>query len=245
MEKQSHLDRSITPTKETYDQLQYAYERLNAALFGGELPNCLMTLQRHRRTYGYFSGNRFAHQDGHSTDEIALNPAHFRDRPVHEVLATLAHEMVHLWQAHHGKPGRGRYHNKEWAAKMKAIGLQPTDTGEEGGKETGDAVHHLIVPGGRFERATSRMKTKGYDLKWTENPRISRAGKSAEAEEAGAENKSGKRARYDCPQPHHDDKGKEYVFRAWARHDAKLVCGEHMSAMEVADQTSKGASDEQ
>jgi len=44
MEKQGRLDHSIKPTKETYDQLQYAYERLNAALFGGELPNCLMTV---------------------------------------------------------------------------------------------------------------------------------------------------------------------------------------------------------
>ncbi len=58
------------------------------------------------------------------------------------MLATLAHEMVHLWQHHFGKPGRGRYHNKEWAEKMKSIGLQPTTTGKDDGAETGDVMGH-------------------------------------------------------------------------------------------------------
>jgi len=30
--------------------------------------------------------------------------------------------MVHDWQKEFGKPGRGRYHNREWAEKMKEIG---------------------------------------------------------------------------------------------------------------------------
>ena len=51
------------------------------------------------------------------TDEIALNPRYFQCARSTEVLATLAHEMAHLWQHHHGKPGRGRYHNQEWAER--------------------------------------------------------------------------------------------------------------------------------
>jgi predicted SprT family Zn-dependent metalloprotease len=128
------FDGTIKPTKETYDQIQQAYDYLNRALFRSELPNCLVTLQRRNRAYGYFSGDRFGRSDGLVTDEIALNPRHFHNRPVKEVLATLAHEMAHLWQHHHGKPGRGRYHNREWAERMKTIGLQPSATGEEGCK---------------------------------------------------------------------------------------------------------------
>ena len=89
---------------------------LNRTLFDGELPNCLITLQRSKRSYGYFCGDRFGRADGLVTDEIALNPRYFHDRPVADVLSTLAHEMAHLWQHHYGKPGRGRYHNREWAA---------------------------------------------------------------------------------------------------------------------------------
>ena len=59
------------------------------------------------------------------TDEIALNPAHFASRPTAGTLSTLAHEMAHLWQHHFGTPSRTGYHNKEWAAKMREIGLIP------------------------------------------------------------------------------------------------------------------------
>ncbi|MGA7178902.1 MAG: SprT-like domain-containing protein [Thiobacillaceae bacterium] len=208
----------IRPTRETYEPLQQAYEILNRALFEGALPNCLITLQRHKKSYGYFCGDRFGRIDGKLTDEIALNPSHFRDRSQQEVLATLAHEMVHLWQHHFGKPGRGRYHNVEWAEKMKAIGLQPTSTGKEGGAETGDIMDHYIVADGAYDRVVKKLLAKGTWLSWTEEP-----DKSAEARaEANGARKSGKRVRYVCP---HGD------MKAWARHGAKLVCGEHMAPM--------------
>lgn len=219
-------DTSIKPTKETYDQLGHAYERLNRDLFGGELPGCLITLQRKRRTYGHFSGGRFARDDGQTTDEIALNPAHFRDRPLPEVLATLAHEMCHLWQHHFGKPGRGRYHNRQWAEKMKEVGLQPTDTGEEGGKETGDRVHHLIVPDEPFDRAVRKLLAKGFAITWTEKPQTAPGPSGENAGEGEEESKSGKRVKYVCPQ---------CDLKAWAKHEAKLVCGEDMAPMSPAE----------
>jgi hypothetical protein len=52
-----------------------------------------------------------------------------------------------------GKPPRNSYHDKQWAGKMRQIGLIPTATGEEGGKETGQKMHHLIEEGGPFQRA--------------------------------------------------------------------------------------------
>lgn len=159
------------PTRETHDDpLQLAYETLNRALFENSLPNALITLQRRRGTYGYFVGDRFGRPDGVLTDEIALNPSHFRNRPVPEVLATLAHEMVHLWRHHFGKPGRGRYHNTEWAEKMKAIGLQPASTGKEGGQEVGDVMDHFIVTDGAFDRTVKKMMAKGFSLSRTEQP---------------------------------------------------------------------------
>jgi len=35
----------VRSTKDTYDRLQQAYEHFNRALFGGTLPNALITLQ--------------------------------------------------------------------------------------------------------------------------------------------------------------------------------------------------------
>ena len=97
-----------TPTAQNYTELQRAYDHFNQALFESALPACLITLQREKRTCGYFSHQRFADLDGRTTDEIALNPAYFAVVPLVETMQTLVHEMVHLWQAHFGKPGRGR-----------------------------------------------------------------------------------------------------------------------------------------
>ena len=138
---------------DTYGGLERAYAFFNAELFGEKLPPCLITLQRSQSAYGYFSGARFVNtaHDSDVVDEIALNPAHFAKEMPTGVLSTLAHEMVHLWQFHLGKPGRGRYHNREWARKMHEIGLVPSDTGKPGGKPIGERVGHYIRAGGHFE----------------------------------------------------------------------------------------------
>jgi hypothetical protein len=216
---------TIEPTKETYDQFQEAYAYFNRALFEGQLPNCLITLQRNKRSYGYFCGDRFGRADGLVTDEIALNPRYFRERPVEQVLSTLVHEMAHLWQHHCGKPGRGRYHNRQWAERMKLIGLQPSSTGKEGGLETGDCVSHYIVSGGRFEVAANELLMAGFAITWTEEPPESVA---APIEGAGGPDKppkSGKRVKYTCP---------SCGLNAWARHRIQLVCGADMTTMEPA-----------
>ncbi|PUB88038.1 MAG: sprT domain-containing protein [gamma proteobacterium symbiont of Ctena orbiculata] len=226
MTDQDVADVPIKPTKETYGRFQLAYDILNKHLFSGELPDCLITLQRRKRSYGYFCGNRFGREDGKVTDEIALNPSHFRERPLKEVLATLAHEMVHLWQHHYGKPGRGRYHNRQWADKMKSIGLQPTDTGEEGGKETGDSVHHIVVPGGPFDKVAKTLLSRGFKITWIEQPRLTPATSDETGENASPqkESKSGKRVKYVCPK-------EECTQVLWAKHDARFHCTDHMTAM--------------
>jgi hypothetical protein len=141
--------------------------------------------------------------------------------------------MVHLWQHHFGKPGRGRYHNKEWAEKMRSIGLQPTSTGKDDGAETGDVMGHIIVADGPFDRTVRKLLAKGLVVLWIELPE-----KTADAvdDEDGEEkaSKSGKRVRYICP---HGD------MKAWAKHGAKLVCGEHMEPMEVNLPTPRGYRD--
>lgn len=155
------------PTPQTYAELQLAYDHFNQALFDGSLPGCLITLQREKRTCGYFSQARFANLDGELSDEIALNPAFFAVVPLVETMQTLVHEMVHQWQAHFGKPGRGRYHNDEWADKMEAIGLMPSSTGHPGGKRTGDHMADYAIKGGRFLRACqSLVSDESFRLSW-------------------------------------------------------------------------------
>ena len=150
------------------------------------------------------------------------------------MLATLAHEMVHLWQHHFGKPGRGRYHNKEWAEKMRSIGLQPTSTGKDGGAETGDVMDHIIVADGSFDRTVRKMLARGLVVSWTEQPEKHTAPDDEAGDDEDSKSKSGKRIRYVCP--HGDTK-------AWAKHGAKLICGEHMEPMEANQPAPRGYRD--
>ncbi len=159
-------NRVLSPTDEAYSEWQMAYDHFNQALFGGILPYCLITLQREKHTMGYFSSDRFANRSGQKTDEIAINPSYFAVCGVDEALQTLVHEMCHLWQHHFGSPGRGRYHNKEWADFMENIGLMPSHTGSPGGRKTGDKIADYIVPGGPMEASIVDLKAEGFELQW-------------------------------------------------------------------------------
>ena len=216
-----------SPTHETYGQFQTAYDNLNSELFENKLPRCLITLQRQRSSYGYFSAGRFGRKDGERTDEIALNPQHLAERPVEDSLSTLGHEMKHLEQHHFGTPGRGRYHNKEWADSMEAIGLIPSDTGRPGGKRTGDAVSHYMKPDGRFALAVEKLLANGFEITWREVASPASSGAAGGSNEGGAL-LSGKRTKYTCPNP-------ECTLNAWAKAGAALVCGKHGESMRPAD----------
>lgn len=171
------MNQLIQPTPEVYSELQYAYDHFNRALFSGQLPDCLITLQRERRTYGYFSAKRFMRRSGEQTDEIAMNPSYFVVRSIYQSLSTLVHEQVHLWQEHFGNPSRKGYHNAEWANKMENIGLMPSNTGQPGGKRVGDQMTHYIIPGGAFDVACVELVTQDFQLSWidrfaAERPRV-------------------------------------------------------------------------
>lgn len=163
------------PTAETYAELQLAVDVFNKELFDGQLPECLITLQRRPRTAGYFSPARFGAKNGQTTDEIALNPELFAIRPIAKVLQTIAHEMVHQWQHHFGSPSRKSYHDREWANKMEAIGLMPSHTGLPGGRKVGQRVTHYPIPGSRFVEVADRLLTdKSFVITWYDRfpPRI-------------------------------------------------------------------------
>jgi predicted SprT family Zn-dependent metalloprotease len=153
---------AITPIE--YSGLQEAYDHFNTALFEGSLTEVFMTYQRRAHSAGYFAADRFAGRDAEfGRHELALNPDAFIGRSDEWITSVLVHEMTHVWQQQHGKPSRG-YHNKQWAAKMKAIGLQPSNTGAVGGKETGKHMQHYVIPGGRFADTYAALAATGWKL---------------------------------------------------------------------------------
>lgn len=225
--------RRPAPTRQAYGELQKVYDLFNTQLFAGQLPHCLMTLQRKgKRTFGYFSHKRFASMSGEATDEIALNPMWFKHRDLMEALQTVAHEMCHLWQAHFGTPSRSGYHNREWAAKMQAIGLMPSDTGKPGGNTTGQHMGDYVIESGRFQAVATRLIASGFALTWHDTLEIEDQPVVLVLPGHGQAHKprpkpsfSGKRRKYVCPQ---------CQAAAWGRPELSLICGTCRRAMPPA-----------
>lgn len=212
---------SRTLPTNTYASLQEVYDVFNTELFDDTLPPCLITMQRHKGAFGYFSGNRFANvaDVDDVTDEIALNPMYFATRTPEQILSTLVHEMVHLWQQHHGTPSRTSYHNKEWAAKMHEVGLTPTDTGAPGGKETGQKMTHIITADGRFAHACARVIA--------EHPALLYSDRASDDDSQKARKKSASKSKYTCS---------GCGLNAWAKPEAALWCGTCQQPMTAEEQ---------
>jgi hypothetical protein len=194
-------------TRAEYQALQTAYDFFNAVLFNGQLPQVLITLQRRGGSRGYFAPERFdGRLDQTAVHELALNPDHFIGRSDEEILSTLVHEQVHVWQQTHGTPTRRGYHNRAWADHMKTIGLYPSNTGEPGGKETGQRMSHYIVPNGPYVWAYAQLADTDFCLHWQSKP-----------DEGAAAKKKASKTTYTCP---------GCGLHAWAKPDVVLVCGD-------------------
>lgn len=226
------------PTPTTYAGWQQAYDHFNTALFGGDLPPCLITLQRKdHRCAGYYSHDRFGHmrEAGITTDEIAINPQHFKSLGVQEALQTLVHEMTHLWQQHKGTPGRKGYHNHEWADRMESIGLMPSSTGKEGGMRVGQKMGDYAVEGGPFLKAVRQLLDSGWQLDWYDRlaellaelapppPAMLLSPVSGEPiASASPKPNSSRRVKFVCP---------VCSSKAWGRPALAIKCAEHNAIM--------------
>lgn len=155
-----------SPTLDFYAQLQRAFDHFNEQLFDGKLPPCLITLRSSYRHYGYHHADRFVNKQGQTLDELGLHPGFFTLRPVEEVLSYLVHEMVHHWQDRLGQPSKSNPHNKEWAQKMREVGLEPSSTGLPSGKDTGQSMSHYIQPDGRFIKSCRELLAKRATGRW-------------------------------------------------------------------------------
>lgn len=171
-------------TKEHYDLLDAAYRYFNKLLFKGELPDVMIVLHRKKSSRGYFHAERFMEKKSSpkqkvrkSFDELALNPDEFERADI-AILSTLVHEMCHVWQYRcTDKFPKNGYHDKKWGAKMKEVGLYPSATGSEGGKETGQKMTHYIIKNGAFERHALKF-LQGKSIRLSSYPLLAMSSQS-------------------------------------------------------------------
>lgn len=194
-------------------RLEFAYDALNASLFDGKLPLVIITLHRQRNANGYFWAERYASRAdrGEKVHELAINPDCL-DRPVIEVLGTLAHEMAHVWQQTCGTPPRKSYHDHQWANQMLKIGLKPVNV-KNPARMTGQGVSHEIVEGGAFEKAGNQLIRDGFSLDFVGEVNLF----------ARALSQSKRKTKYTCPQ---------CDAAVWGKPEMNVQCGDCNCAME-------------
>jgi len=249
MQENDILDPFTRPAQDMVDDLHKLFDHLKWRLFDDDLPNPNFSLKCQHGSYGYYRPESHNSENGRYCGEITVNPACYSPENPLPFIAAFAHQMVHHWQYYFGTPGRGCYHNREWADKTISIGLQPSSTGEPDGRETGDTMHHFIIEGGPLERSAHELVNDGALLRWQEcYSAPSRSAKSTATsgdmadletgEEGGGgeqeamESKSGKRFVYTCPV-------EDCRSRAESFHNAELGCWIHKLKLERTERNKR------
>ncbi len=203
------------PVEQQWGAYQAAWTYFNEELFQGSLKPCILNFSRKNGSYGFFWPGKWASDlDGNKTHEISLNPD-LLEEPLQEVMGTLVHEMCHQWQFEQGTPPRAGYHDRQWAAKMEAVGLIPSSTGEPDGRKTGQKMSHYIQPGGPFQQAFQSMPSE-YSLPF----------KSWHNQKEKKEKKRNK-LKYTCP-------GCE--TNVWGKPELNILCGECQEPFQCEDE---------
>ena len=136
----------MKPTIEQSQAFQNAFDYFNRELFNGELQTPMLTLTRNAQILGgYFIPEKWT-RNGQKVSEIAINANVMNSGNLIDLMGTLVHEMVHVWQHYQGTPSRNGYHNKEWSDKCLSIGIKPFNV-KEPEKTTGQNCDHEIMKG--------------------------------------------------------------------------------------------------
>jgi hypothetical protein len=230
----------LSPTTEAMLYWVSVYKIMNRCLFDGQLPNCMITLERRGRAFGYFRPNSFKNREGEVAHQIAMNPECFEPYGDLEAFQTLAHEMCHLWRElfgprnKNGCTGTRGYHCGVWGGKMESIGLMPSNTGKPGGKKTGYQMMDYVIEAGKFDLLSRELLEKGMHIEWRDAaPQFSSPAQGEEIPElegmllmpeGGVVSsqqkpapKRNSRAKFVCP---------ECDLKAYAKPGARLVCGD-------------------
>lgn len=106
--------------------LEKIFKRVNEKYFNGELEVPVITIQKTRGSYGHVTVFRTWKSNDKTYRELNVNPEYL-DRELIEILCTIEHEMVHIYNLQNGikdVSNNGAYHNQKFKEKAESIGLK-------------------------------------------------------------------------------------------------------------------------
>jgi hypothetical protein len=197
-------------TQATMDLCQSVYDHFNQRLHGGLLHGAQFSFQPLRKSLSKFKAAQVIDDQDQFHDQIILCSNQLMSVDPLKILAAIDDAMISQGQYINGKTGRDNYRNRERAEMAKEIGLYPSSTGAEGGKEIGDCISYYIIEGSSFQQAAQELLAGGFKMAWEE----------IKPKPKGNESKSGKRVKYICPL-------EGCKVNALSHHDATIDCGIH------------------
>lgn len=112
-------------TSRTAGYLEKMFRVLNRDWFDGELEEPIITIQSTPRAYGHVTVAKTWKRKDDERHELNLG-AETLNQPIENVVATIVHEMVHLYNLAHGVQDCSRgntYHNKKFRDEAERRGL--------------------------------------------------------------------------------------------------------------------------
>ena len=103
-------------TSRTAGYLEKIFRALNQDSFGGEIEEPIITLKKTPSAYGHVTESDTWLRKGESVRELNIS-TNYLTRPIEDIVATMIHEMVHLWNMQHGIKDTSRsysYHNEKF-----------------------------------------------------------------------------------------------------------------------------------
>ena len=168
-------------TSRTAGYLEKIFRSLNAYYFDNQLEEPVITIQSTPRAYGHVTvAKAWTRADGESRHELNIG-AGTLDRPIENVVATVMHEMIHLYHLQNGIKDcsrNGTYHNKTFRDAAQARDLEISYDKRIGWSvtEPTDALVEFVIEQGWEDVHMSRRE--GFAAKGIGTPGTSPTGSS-------------------------------------------------------------------
>ena len=151
--------KEVKTSIELYSKIQMVIDEIDSYFFSGKgkqkLPEVVFAINERCKTCVLAYVNPEALYDkarAKKLQYLAINPAYL-NRDSQEILATICHELCHVYEHAYIHIPRGGYHDKQWAELMKECGLEPVYN-----NKSKTSVHHKIIEGGIFEDFVKQFK---------------------------------------------------------------------------------------
>lgn len=203
--------RNITTMAEMQASLQAAFNAINKDFYGGELEKVVITLKegKQKHAFGWIEVRKNWTQNGKERHEINISVDYIGERSVQQVIATLMHEMAHLYNLQHDikdTTRSGKYHNKKFKETAEKHGLTVKETEDNG---------------------YSYTELTEQSAEWIKNNiNIKKFGIYKNVKDKGTNRAKSSYRKYICP---------ICGLSARTTKDAVLICGEHKAEMKLVE----------